>query len=156
MKIKVLTIGRPRESFIVRGVEHYQTRLKTLLSADWVYLPDVGRGRTLNEEQHRELEGRELLRNIDQRDTLFVLDERGRQMTSDELSVRLYELLGKLQGKIVFVIGGPYGTSKSVQDRADVLFSLSKLTFTHEMALLILAEQMYRAAMIHTGSKYHH
>ncbi|MBP3836984.1 MAG: 23S rRNA (pseudouridine(1915)-N(3))-methyltransferase RlmH [Pyramidobacter sp.] len=156
MKIQVLAMGRPREPFIIQGVEHYQTRLKPLLPVEWTFLPEPGRGRSLSEEQRRELEGQEFLRRIDGRDALFLLDERGRQWTSEELSSRLYEKIALGQGKLIFLIGGPYGTSKELQARADMLLSLSKMTFTHEMALLLMAEQIYRAAMIHSGSKYHH
>ena len=86
----------------------------------------------------------------------FLLDERGRQWSSEELSLRLYEQIALGQGKLTFLLFCPYGTSKAVQQRADVTLSLSKMTFTHEMALLLLTEQLYRAAMIHSGSKYHH
>ena len=156
MKIQVLAMGKPRESFIVSGIEHYQTRLKTLLPVEWTYLPEPGKGRSLTAEQRRELEGIEFLRRLEDRDVLFLLDERGRQWSSEELSLRLYEQIALGQGKLTFLIGGPYGTSKAVQQRADVTLSLSKMTFTHEMALLLLSEQLYRAAMIHSGSKYHH
>ena len=156
MKIQVLVMGKPRESFIVSGIEHYQTRLKTLLPVEWTYLPEPGKGRSLTAEQRRELEGIEFLRRLEDRDVLFLLDERGRQWSSEELSLRLYEQIALGQGKLTFLIGGPYGTSKAVQQRADVTLSLSKMTFTHEMALLLLTEQLYRAAMIHSGSKYHH
>ena len=156
MKIQVLAMGKPRESFIVSGIEHYQTRLKTLLPVEWTYLPEPGKGRSLTAEQRRELEGIEFLRRLEDRDVLFLLDERGRQWSSEELSLRLYEQIALGQGKLTFLICGPYGTSKALQQRADVTLSLSKLTFTHEMALLLLTEQLYRAAMIHSGSKYHH
>ena len=156
MKIQVLAMGKPRESFIASGIEHYQTRLKTLLPVEWTYLPEPGKGRSLTAEQRRELEGIEFLRRLEDRDVLFLLDERGRQWSSEELSLRLYEQIALGQGKLTFLIGGPYGTSKAVQQRADVTLSLSKMTFTHEMALLLLTEQLYRAAMIHSGSKYHH
>ena len=156
MKIQVLAMGKPRESFIVSGIEHYQTRLKTLLPVEWTYLPEPGKGRSLTAEQRRELEGIEFLRRLEDRDVLFLLDERGRQWSSEELSLRLYEQIALGQGTLTLLIGGPYGTSKAVQQRADVTLSLSKMTFTHEMALLLLTEQLYRAAMIHSGSKYHH
>ena len=156
MKIQVLAMGKPREAFIVSGMEHYQTRLKPLLPVEWTFLPEPGRGRSLSVEQRRELEGTEFLRRLDDRDVLFLLDERGRQWSSEELSLHLYEQIAQGQGKLTFLIGGPYGTSKAVQERADVMLSLSKMTFTHEMALLLLTEQLYRAAMIHSGSKYHH
>ena len=156
MKIQVLAMGKPREAFIVSGLEHYQARLKPLLPVEWTFLPEPGRGRSLTAEQRRELEGIEFLRRLDDRDVLFLLDERGRQWSSEELSIRLYGQIAQGQGKLTFLIGGPYGTSKAVQESADVLLSLSKMTFTHEMALLLLTEQLYRAAMIHSGSKYHH
>ena len=149
-------MGKPREAFIVLGLERYQTRLKPLLPIEWSYLPEPGKGKSLSAEQRRELEGQEFLRRIDDRDVLFLCDERGKEWNSEELSLQLYERLGQGQGKIVFLIGGAYGTSKAVQSRADVVLSLSKMTFTHEMALLLITEQIYRAAMIHSGSKYHH
>jgi len=156
MKIQVMAMGKPREPFIVQGLEHYQTRLRSLLPVEWLYLPDPIKGRALSEKQRNELEGREFLRRIDDRDTLFLLDERGKQWTSGEFSSVLYQKLAGGQGRLIILIGGPYGTSKLLQSRADVIISLSKMTFTHEMALLLLSEQIYRAVMIHNGSKYHH
>lgn len=151
-----MALGRPRESFVARGVEHYQIRLKPLLPVEWVFLPDVNRGKNVDEERRKALEGREFLKRIAPQDVLYVLDERGSQMDSASLSEKIYARLGAGQGKLIFLVGGAYGTSPELQERADVLLSLSKMTFTHEMALLLLSEQLYRAAMIHTGSKYHH
>ncbi|MGI6075141.1 MAG: 23S rRNA (pseudouridine(1915)-N(3))-methyltransferase RlmH [Pyramidobacter sp.] len=156
MKLQVMALGRPRESFVARGVEHYQIRLKPLLPVEWVFLPDVNRGKNVDEERRKALEGREFLKRIAPQDVLYVLDERGSQMDSASLSEKIYARLGAGQGKLIFLVGGAYGTSPELQERADVLLSLSKMTFTHEMALLLLSEQLYRAAMIHTGSKYHH
>jgi 23S rRNA (pseudouridine1915-N3)-methyltransferase len=156
VKLQVMALGRPRESFVARGVEHYQIRLKPLLPVEWVFLPDVNRGKNVDEERRKALEGREFLKRIAPQDVLYVLDERGSQMDSASLSEKIYARLGAGQGKLIFLVGGAYGTSPELQERADVLLSLSKMTFTHEMALLLLSEQLYRAAMIHTGSKYHH
>lgn len=156
MKIHVLTMGRPRESFIIKGLEHYQKRLKPLLPVEWTFLPEPCKGKNLNAEQCKELEGRKFLKRIGREDVLFLLDERGRQMDSEELSREIYNLRGGGQGRLVFLVGGPYGTSAALQKRGNVIISLSKMTFTHEMALLFLSEQIYRAVMIHQGSKYHH
>ncbi len=156
MKIQVMALGRPREAFIAQGVEHYQTRLKPLLPTEWVFLPETGKGKNLTPEQRKILEGQEFLKRIGRQDVLFLLDERGRQLGSEELSEEIYARLGQGQGKLIFLIGGPYGTSDELQRRGNVIMSLSKMTFTHEMALLLLSEQLYRAAMIHSGSKYHH
>ena len=156
MKIQVMAMGRPREPFIVQGVEHYRTRLRPLLPVEWTFLPEPGKGRNLSEGQRRDLEGQDFLRNIGSSDVLFLLDERGKQFASEELASKIYGTISQGQGRLIFLIGGPYGTSKALQDRADMMISLSRMTFTHEMALLLLSEQIYRAAMIRAGSKYHH
>lgn len=156
MKIQVMALGRPREAFIAQGVEHYQTRLKPLLPVEWVFLPETGKGKNLTQEQRKILESQEFLKRIGRQDVLFLLDERGCQLGSEDLAEEIYARLGQGQGKLIFLVGGPYGTSDELQRRGNVIMSLSKMTFTHEMALLLLSEQLYRAAMIHSGSKYHH
>lgn len=156
MKIRVLAMGRPREPFIVKGLEHYQTRLKPLLPVEWTFLPEPGKGKNLTVEQRKELEGQESLKRVGREDVLFLLDERGRQLGSEEFAAEIFERLGGGRGTLIFLVGGPYGTSAALQKRGNVIISLSKMTFTHEMALLLLSEQIYRAAMIHEGSKYHH
>lgn len=156
MKLQVMAMGRPHEPFIAQGVEHYRTRLKPLITLDWLFLQDIGKGRKISVEQRMELEAQSFLKYIAPNDVLFLLDEKGRQLGSVELSKKIYATLAQGQGKLIFLIGGAYGTAKSLQDRANEVISLSKLTFTHEMALLLLSEQIYRAVMIHNGSKYHH
>ncbi len=156
MKVRVMAVGRPREPFILEGLALYGTRLRPLLPTEWEFLPEAGRGRRLKEERRRDIEGADVLRRLESRDELLLLDERGRQWSSVEFSSRLYERAARAPGKVVFLVGGPYGVSDAVRERADETLSLSRLTFTHEMALLILAEQIYRAAMIRAGSKYHH
>ena len=94
---------------------------------------------------------------IEKDDRVFLLDERGSLWSSREFASKLYAELGRGgQGRLILLIGGPYGISQALRDRGNVVLSLSKLTFTHEMALLLVSEQIYRAAMIHEGSKYHH
>ncbi len=156
MKIRILTLGKPREAFIAHGVEHYQVRLKQFLPLEWVFLSEVGKGKKLTNEQRIILEGQEFLRRIEGQDFLFLLDENGRQFRSEEFSGQIYSLLAQGQGNIIFLVGGPWGTSDELKNRANAILSLSKMTFTHEMALLLLAEQLYRAAAIYNGSKYHH
>lgn len=156
MKIQILALGKPREPFIVQGIEHYRTRLAPYLSIEWKFLPDPRKGGNLTPEQHKQVESDILLKHVAPQDTLLLLDENGRQLTSEGLEEQLYSLLVKAQKKIIFMVGGPYGASDTLKGRADLMISLSKMTFTHEMALLLLSEQLYRAAMIHSGSKYHH
>ncbi|MDY3868846.1 MAG: 23S rRNA (pseudouridine(1915)-N(3))-methyltransferase RlmH [Pyramidobacter sp.] len=157
MKITVMAMGKPRQDFILSGWQHYQIRLRPLLPVEWVFLPDPCKGKSISQDRRVALEGEQFLSKIGANDALFLLDERGSLWTSVELSKRIYsELTAGGQGRLIFLIGGPYGVSPALRERADVLLSLSKLTLTHEMALLLLSEQIYRAAMIREGSKYHH
>lgn len=100
-------------------------------------------------------EGSKILSALDKRKgaRVFVLGEEGKTQSTAKLA----EGLGRLQGQpAIFIVGGAYGLSGAVKQRADVLFSLSPLTFTHEIARMLLCEQLYRVASIHGGSKYHH
>ena len=157
MKILVMAMGKPRQPFIVEGWQHYPLRLRPLLPVEWVFLAEPGKGKNLTEEQRVILEGSEFLSKIEKDDRVFLLDERGSLWSSREFASKLYAELGRGgQGRLILLIGGPYGISQALRDRGNVVLSLSKLTFTHEMALLLVSEQIYRAAMIHEGSKYHH
>jgi 23S rRNA (pseudouridine1915-N3)-methyltransferase len=102
-----------------------------------------------------ESEGRRILEALDKRRDarVYAMAEEGKTRSSAALARELYALQGK---PAVFIIGGAYGLSPEVKMRADILFSLSPLTFTHEIARMLLCEQLYRAVSINTGAKYHH
>lgn len=117
-------------------------------------LPDVRK--KLSEALQKEEEGRTLLGNIQPGDCLVLLDERGREMTSREFSQMVMKKANVVAKNLVFAVGGPYGFSKTVYDRADHLLSLSKMTFPHEMVRLFFTEQLYRAMTIARGEPYHH
>ena len=97
-----------------------------------------------------------MLASIERGDKVILLDERGKMFTSREFAGELQDSMLTLQRSLVFVIGGPYGFSKAVYDRADKLLSLSKMTMTHEMVRLFFIEQLYRAMTIIKGEPYHH
>ncbi len=90
------------------------------------------------------------------RDFLVVLDMTGKEMSSEELARFLKKRQEMGISSFCFLVGGAYGVTEEIKRRADLILSLSKMTFTHEMARLILAEQLYRAASINAGSPYHH
>lgn len=140
MKLLVITLGKPREVFITAGGAHYMSRLKALLPLEVLHLPD-SKSKGANIEGRRDEEGKEILKRVTPRDKLFLLDEGGSQLDSPGLSQWLYDQLGRTSGKLILQIGGPWGFSPSVRQRADGALSLSKLTFPHEMAWLILMEQ---------------
>ncbi len=97
-----------------------------------------------------------MLREISPSDRVVLLDERGPEMTSREFATYLDKKMVSLQGRLIFIIGGPYGFSKEMYGRADEKLSLSKMTFSHEMIRLFFTEQIYRAMTILRGEPYHH
>lgn len=146
--MRIITVGKKQESFVVAGIAEYEKRLRKPFSIEWVVLPD---GDLATEEKL-------ILRAIGdsggRRDFVILLDERGKNLTSPELA----GLLGrKLQNNnVAFVIGGSFGVSEAVVNRADFVWSLSKLVFPHQLVRLILTEQIYRAQAISNGQSYHH
>ena len=155
MKLLVAAVGRPKEAFILQGVASYLERLRPFMAASLTLIPD-GRIGKLDRLRRMEAEGAEILKLLGDRDQLIVLDERGRTFTSEAFSKELFSQLDSSPGRLVLLIGGPWGISPQGKERASSLWSLSSLTFPHELALLVLAEQLYRAASIRAGTGYHH
>ena len=111
--------------------------------------------KSLSEEQQKTAEGKLIMKQLQTSDTVVLLDERGRELRSVELA-RWLEQKQSTARRLVFVIGGPYGFSQEVYDRANEKLSLSKLTFSHQMVRLVFTEQIYRACTIIKGEPYHH
>lgn len=154
MKIVLLTIGRTATDYLRCGIDEYSRRIGRYMPFELRELPDVRK--KLSEALQKEEEGRTLLGNIQPGDCLVLLDERGREMTSREFSQMVMKKANVVAKNLVFAVGGPYGFSKTVYDRADHLLSLSKMTFPHEMVRLFFTEQLYRAMTIARGEPYHH
>ena len=110
----------------------------------------------MSREQQKELEGKGFLSKIGSGDMLVLLDERGREFTSKEFAGYLEKLMASGRKRVVFLIGGPYGFSPAVYQRANAKISLSKMTFNHEMVRLFFIEQIYRGMTILRGEPYHH
>lgn len=119
-------------------------------------IPDVKVGKACSEERQKILEGEKILDAVSNGDFLMLLDERGRQYTSREFAALIAAKANELPKSLIFCIGGPYGFSKAVYERASALMSLSKMTFPHELVRLFAVEQLYRAATILRGEPYHH
>ena len=107
-------------------------------------------------QRQKEAEGSVILSSVDARDLVILLDERGKEFTSREFASYIDRRTLSLPGNLVFVIGGPYGFSQQVYDRANDKISLSRMTLTHEMVRLFFVEQLYRAMTILRGEPYHH
>jgi 23S rRNA (pseudouridine1915-N3)-methyltransferase len=133
-KIKIISVGRVKEKYIRDGIEEYLKRLRPYCKLEIIELKDEG----------VEKEAERIEKYLD--DNTFILDEAGKEMNSKEFS-NLFK-----DGAITFVVGGPEGVSKKLKGKR---ISLSKMTFTHEMARLFLLEQIYRSYMIITDRKYH-
>ena len=155
MKIKVLTIGKTKASYLQEGEEEYKRRLSFYTTLDWIVLPDVS-AKGMSHELIKEKEAPLFLKHIKAEDKVWLLDERGKTFTSMEFSQQIQKNMNTGTKSLILVIGGAFGFHSSVYDRADVKVSLSALTFSHEMVRLFLLEQLYRAHTILKGESYHH
>lgn len=156
MKATLLCIGKTDESFVKTGIENYAKRLKHYIHFDISVVPDIKNAKHLTQEQQRVKEGELILRQLRNSDFVVLLDERGTTFRSVEFAKFLEQkMVGSVQ-HIVFIIGGPYGFSEEIYQRANQQLSLSKMTFSHQMVRLFFVEQFYRAFTILRGEPYHH
>lgn len=155
MKVQLYFIGKTKEKYLRSGEEVYVSRLKHYLPVAFEVLPDIRQGGKLSPDQLKQAEGELLLSRVGPEDRLILLDETGAQFTSLELAVWLEKELQRPARRLVFVVGGAFGFSPAVYQRADYQLSLSSLTFSHQMIRLFLLEQLYRAMTILRNEKYH-
>lgn len=156
MKIVLLAIGKTSASYLQDGISQYLKRLSYYIPFELKILPDIKTSKALTEERQKELEGEVFLNNINGGDFVVLLDERGKEFTSREFASYIDKKMVTLPKQLIFIIGGPYGFSKSLYDRANDKLSFSKMTFSHEMIRLFFVEQLYRAMTILRGEPYHH
>ena len=155
MRITLLQTGKTRDRFIIEGVEEFRKRVVHYVPFVIETVPDLRNKRNMSTKEVQEKEGGMILKRIKAGDYLILLDERGKEFHS----IGFAEHLNKLEGRVnhvIFVIGGPYGFSKAVYSRANEKFSLSKLTFSHQLIRLLFMEQIYRSFTILKGEPYHH
>lgn len=151
MSITIISVGKKHEDWIVEGIERYQKRLRAPFSLEWVLLPHS----SFEGDKARQEESERILSKLKPTDYVVLLDERGKQLDSPALASWLESQFVQSRN-VVMVIGGAYGVDDTVHSRADMVWSLSPLVFPHQLARLILAEQLYRAQQIAAGSAYHH
>ena len=156
MKVQLIAIGKMNDAPLVQSVEKYVKRLAHYVPFQFVTIPDVKTTKSMTEQRQKEAEGGAILAAVDARDFVILLDERGKEFTSREFAAYIDKRTLSLPGNLVFVIGGPYGFSQEVYDRANDKISLSRMTLTHEMVRLFFVEQLYRAMTILRGEPYHH
>jgi 23S rRNA (pseudouridine1915-N3)-methyltransferase len=156
MKIKLICIGKTGKSFLEEGEKEYVKRLQKYIPFEKIEIPDMKNAKNMSEEQIKVKEGEQLLDKLNPGDFLIILDDKGKSYSSIDFSKHLQNLFNKGLKNIVFVVGGPYGFSSAVYDRADEKLSLSKMTFSHQMIRLFFIEQIYRAMTILRNEPYHH
>lgn len=156
MEIILLTIGKTTRDYVNKGIDDYMQRLKRYIPFKIIALPDIKTSKAVTNERQKEKEGELILNFFSLSDYCILLDERGSEYTSVLFASKLQKIMSSGRKRAIFVIGGPYGFSQQVYDRADEKISLSKMTFTHEMIRLFFTEQVYRAMTILKGEPYHH
>lgn len=156
MKITLLAIGKTNAKYLQEGIDQYTKRLSHYIPFELKILPDVKTAKALTTDKQKEMEGEMFMSAIQQGDWVTLLDERGKEFTSRDFASYIDKKMITIPKNLIFIIGGPYGFSKAMYDRANEKLSLSKMTFSHEMIRLFFVEQIYRAMTILKGEPYHH
>ena len=156
MKITLLTVGKTDKDWVRQGLDIYVSRLKHYIPFSIVEIPELKNVSALSKDQIKSKEGELILKNRRPTDDVILLDEKGKQYTSVELAKIIQDKISYAGKDIIFIIGGAYGFSDAVYQRANSKLSLSKMTFSHQMVRAIFAEQIYRAFTIMRGEPYHH
>lgn len=155
MKIKIITLGKIKEKYLKSGIDEFLKRLTPYASVSVVELNPI----EIKDENLKDKilldEGEKILSNIKPLDFVITLEIEGQQFSSEDFAQKIKDLTNNGTQEIVFVIGSSCGIGKNVSTRANLKMSMSKMTFLHEFARLILIEQIYRAFKINKGEKYH-
>ena len=155
MKITLLVVGKTNDARISSLIEEYKERLTHYVPFELVVLPDLKNAKALSEEQVKTAEGEAILRYVTPSMDVVLLDEHGREFRSVEYAAWLQKKMASGRD-LTLIIGGPYGFSKAVYERANGKISMSQMTFSHQMIRIMVIEQIYRAMTILKGEPYHH
>ncbi len=155
MKIKIIALGKIKETFLKDGISEFSKRLTPYSSFEIVELQPI----EIKDEnlipRVLEQEGEKILSLVKPADYVITMEIKGKQLSSEELAQKISDITNDGISEIVFVIGSSYGLSPVVSDRANFKLSLSKMTFLHQFTRLILTEQIYRAFKILNNETYH-
>lgn len=154
LNIRIIIVGKIRNNFIKAGVNEY---VKRLLPFTNIKIESLASFSELPEKPALRKEEEIIIKTLKDKKSYIVLDREGKQFSSEEFSKIILDYNKKPNtSEIIFIIGGIYGVSESIKKEADIILSLSKMTFTHEFALLLLLEQIYRAIKILRNEPYHY
>lgn len=155
MRIKLLAVGKTDSRDLQNLIEVYLKRLKHYINFELVVLPDIKNTKNLSESDQKKKEAEIILKHVNNTDNLFLLDESGKEYTSTGFANLLQKQMNTGIKEWILVIGGPYGFSDVLKQKAKGQISLSKMTFSHQMVRLFIVEQIYRAFTILRNESYH-
>ncbi len=155
MKTELILVGKTTNKHFVACINDYVERIGHYMPFSITTIPELKNAKSLSEDQQKEREGELIMKQLQASDTVVLLDEHGTQMRSIEFASWLQKMQNSAR-RLVFVIGGPYGFSPALYQRANQKISLSPMTFSHQMVRLVFTEQIYRACTILKGEPYHH
>lgn len=156
MRFQFWSVGKTHEPYVKEGIEMFTKRISNYYPVQWNIIPMLKNTATLSEADLKLKEGEMITSLLKKEDYLVVLEETGKQLNSEGLAAFLQQRGNESAKNIIFLIGGAYGVSDAVLQRANYKWSLSPLVFPHQLVRLILAEQVYRACTILRNEKYHH
>ncbi|MBU3713576.1 MAG: 23S rRNA (pseudouridine(1915)-N(3))-methyltransferase RlmH [Ferruginibacter sp.] len=156
MKLQIWTIGKTHENYVREGIDVFTKRISNYFAVEWKIIPPVKNAASLTEDELKQREALAVLSLLKKEDYLVLLDERGKQLSSEELALFLQQRANESEKNIIFLIGGAFGVHEDIIKRAQFKWSLSKLVFPHQLVRLMLSEQIYRACTIIKNEKYHH
>ena len=156
MTIKLIAIGKTDNTQLQSLIDVYRKRLGFYINFKFDIIPDIKNSKSLSEDQQKQKEGELILNALKSTDILILLDENGKQMDSIAFSNYLQKHMNSGIKQLVIAIGGPYGFSQEVYNKAQGKLSLSKMTFSHQMIRLFFIEQLYRGFTILRNEPYHH
>ena len=156
MKIVLITIGKTNEKYLIEGISDYQKRLKHYTNFERIEIANIKNAKNFSESELMKKEGELILKQIKNSDHLVLLDDKGKDFTSQKFAQKLQQWMLSGKKRLVFVVGGAYGFSEEIYKRGNEKLSLSKMTFSHQMVRLFFVEQIYRGYTILNNEPYHH
>lgn len=156
MKFIFILTGKTNQQVFDKIIAEYLGRLKHYINYEMIVIPEVKNAKNISIAEQKEREADSIIKHIDNQDDVILLDEKGKQFSSVKFAEFIDKKCMSTYKRIVFVVGGPFGFSNRIYERANGLISMSAMTFSHQMIRLIFFEQLYRAMTIIKGEKYHH
>lgn len=156
MKIFFWSVGKANEPYVKEGIEIFIKRISHYFNVEWKIIPSPKNAANFSKENLLKAEADIILQLLNPDDVLIVLDEKGKQISSEQLAKLIDQKSNQSTKNLIFLIGGAYGVDEIILKKAAFVWSLSQLVFPHQLVRLILAEQVYRACTIIRNEKYHH